>query len=1274
MRDTTTYVYECDAEYPDTEPKKYNFDMCLWSFQMGDPNAVFEPDRPNCDQQYLYDMVGAKLLEDYWEGYDVCLFAYGQSGAGKSFSMTGHGVNSSPQMEGLIQRICGGTFRLIAEAPKVNEFGNEIKYETFATMLEIYNDVIYDLLPLEKVDQNNRKALEMMNEDIKGIVKVPCTCREDVFAALSKGFENQYKAPTGLNPESSRGHTIFTLIFDKTIYNPKAKKISERKQTISTNMKLVDLAGSERMDKVKEITKDKLQELLFLRYKKQMTVTDEKFAIYMSERLAEGKAINSSLTQLGKCVQEVGKYSAIENEAERNAKMNSIAWRTVTLTRLLRSALSGKCKTIMIAAVSPSLTEHKETISTLTYASNIKKIKSFATKKTVVETAEQKLQRRIMELEAQLAAATASGAPAGGAAAGSNPEADEQLRKELEEARRKEQEARERERELEVKMRELAEAARRRQEIKNHPHLLSILPSDEMVPNALPEGKRVTCGDPDLDPGIPLIGVKNRILCSFLNENGSVRLIPETGVTIVVNGQTVREERVLEHSDRIRIGTANYFRLILPDVEKAQGEEVTNQETLKYTYDYCKNEAMREQLALYGALEDQEAEEKRKKMLEEELQKREAEFRRQQEEERARLAEERRQQAEMLKRLEEEFKSSASQDRAKLEEMQRQREEMEKKYREKADLLEQQRLEEERLRRERIAEEERRAKRRATAKAKLQYDLMDAIPFVRQANEYASELGLDINYQIRIAQEVWQGETQASVHIILEDNKTKRREEWEMDDFRVKYGIIMEEYSQNIINIRDGKPLVFGPNSGFRVGRSFGTLGQASQMMASIDIGMEIDNTIKILSTSQGGNLHVKITPVWPSQDIEDEVADASSIEEVKSLKYLDLDIHVVQALAVPKQYSTQVQVSYEFPDFVATSVVDVEAEQLRMRERELKRETARALGEEEEDDSYEDWLNKEDYVLGAVYKSSGEYKDCDVPQANPQIDWCQRIRIQNLNRRVFEWLRTGSLMFRVRGRSPPEDSVLDPTTAKVAAAAAGAGQAVEVRVNGKTAAELNEELQQAIRQREDTMHQLEIAQREAELTRRRLEEELEKAKRDIEALSRREAENSQQRQQAMVEAVKQGKVSADAELKKELLRLQEEADRIRQENERLQEDARNKALALERLAAGAELGSFRNKIKDVVLPDRLPTVAVAAATSTGPASPVATEGKTDSSQIAKLMAALQEEREAVERERKRAQQAEADLKRFKEEWDTGFTQPAPQPAKSSNSRSCTIA
>ena len=342
----------------------------------------------------------------------------------------------------------------------------------------------------------------MQMDDVKGLSQLPVAAENDVTDLLVRGFGNQTKAPTGLNVDSSRGHTIFTLDVVKIVENPKARKKSEKRQHVHTRMKLVDLAGSERTEKVLEITKAQLAALLTQKYGKAMSVDDKMMAKYKEERTKEGRAINNSLTTLGNCVKQVSVISGIADKKKRKKKMDQIAWRSSQLTRLLRTALNGKCKTIMIAAVSPSLSEYPETVSTMRYANQIKMIKSTAVKKEAKLSQRDIQAAKIKELEAALMAAL-EGAPApggdgggggggGGGAAVDDPEKLRALKEMLDGMQKGLQEADKKEKEMEERMAKLrAENAAREEVKKTHPFLLLILDNPMttgLYPTAIPDG------------------------------------------------------------------------------------------------------------------------------------------------------------------------------------------------------------------------------------------------------------------------------------------------------------------------------------------------------------------------------------------------------------------------------------------------------------------------------------------------------------------------------------------------------------------------------------------------------------------------------------------------------------------------------------------------------------------------------------------------------------------------------------------------------------------
>jgi kinesin family protein 1 len=164
--------------------------------------------------------------------------------AGKSFSMVGYGVN-----KGIIPMVCSDMFKTVDKA----EAGK--KYEVQTTMLEIYNEVIRDLL---NPSSNVAGGLKVRSKPgigvyVEGLLEVPCTTYEQIEARMDEGTGNRTVAATKMNATSSRAHTVFGISFTtKTEVDGAVSELKAR-------MNLVDLAGSERAEST-GATGDRLKE------------------------------------------------------------------------------------------------------------------------------------------------------------------------------------------------------------------------------------------------------------------------------------------------------------------------------------------------------------------------------------------------------------------------------------------------------------------------------------------------------------------------------------------------------------------------------------------------------------------------------------------------------------------------------------------------------------------------------------------------------------------------------------------------------------------------------------------------------------------------------------------------------------------------------------------------------------------------------------------------------------------------------------------------------
>ncbi|KAL0128655.1 hypothetical protein PUN28_003790 [Cardiocondyla obscurior] len=321
--------------------KSFNYDYSYFSM---DPN-----DENYSTQLMVYKDIGEEMLEHAFEGYNVCIFAYGQTGAGKSYTMMG---KQEEGQEGIIPQICKDLFR------KISYTSNErLKYSVEVSYMEIYCERVRDLL-----NPKNRGNLRVREHPLYGpyvedLSKLAVLSYEDIHDLIDEGNKARTVAATNMNETSSRSHAVFTIFFTQQQQDSITGLMTEKVSKIS----LVDLAGSERADS-----------------------TGAK-----GTRLKEGANINKSLTTLGKVISALAEIAT-----KKKKKADFIPYRDSVLTWLLRENLGGNSKTAMIAAVSPADINYDETLSTLRYADRAKQI---VCKAVVNEDANARLIRELKE-------------------------------------------------------------------------------------------------------------------------------------------------------------------------------------------------------------------------------------------------------------------------------------------------------------------------------------------------------------------------------------------------------------------------------------------------------------------------------------------------------------------------------------------------------------------------------------------------------------------------------------------------------------------------------------------------------------------------------------------------------------------------------------------------------------------------------------------------------------------------------------------------------------
>ncbi|KAL3750153.1 hypothetical protein ACJRO7_011174 [Eucalyptus globulus] len=288
----------------DSSKKPFKFDHVFKPED--DQGAVFAQTKP--------------IIASVMDGYNVCIFAYGQTGTGKTFTMEGTQENR------------GVNYRTLEELFQISEERNGImRYELFVSMLEVYNEKIRDLL-VESSEQPAKK-LEIKQaaegtQEVPGLVESRVFRTEEVWELLKSGSRARSVGSTSANELSSRSHCLLRVMV-------KGENLINGQKTKS-HLWMVDLAGSERVGRI-EVEGDRLRESQF---------------------------INKSLSALGDVISALASKSA------------HIPYRNSKLTHMLQSSLGGDCKTLMFVQISPSSADLGETLCSLNFASRVRGVES----------------------------------------------------------------------------------------------------------------------------------------------------------------------------------------------------------------------------------------------------------------------------------------------------------------------------------------------------------------------------------------------------------------------------------------------------------------------------------------------------------------------------------------------------------------------------------------------------------------------------------------------------------------------------------------------------------------------------------------------------------------------------------------------------------------------------------------------------------------------------------------------------------------------------------
>jgi len=298
------------------EERRYTFDR------------VFSPEENNAA---IYAETTKGLISGVLEGYNATVFAYGNTGAGKTHTMMGN-----PSEPGIAALTLRDLFTLAGE--------RRCTHRVLVSFVEVYNENIRDLLLSRAGGGSGGPYLDLREDPIRGpvvagVTQVRARDASDVMACLEAGNRNRTQQATAANSVSSRSHAVLQIVVES---RDKAEGIVAKIKI--GKLSLVDLAGSERA----AVTKNR------------------------GKTLAEGANINRSLLALGNCISALASH----DRSGRRAMGRFVPYRDSKLTRMLKDSLGGNCHTVMIAAVSASVGSFEETLNTLKYADRAKNIRT----------------------------------------------------------------------------------------------------------------------------------------------------------------------------------------------------------------------------------------------------------------------------------------------------------------------------------------------------------------------------------------------------------------------------------------------------------------------------------------------------------------------------------------------------------------------------------------------------------------------------------------------------------------------------------------------------------------------------------------------------------------------------------------------------------------------------------------------------------------------------------------------------------------------------------
>lgn len=334
----------------------------------------------DASQQMVYERSAKDAVLSTLAGYNAAMLAYGQTGTGKTFTMEGdprarHGNSAIGILPGDLPPVGddrGAERGIIPRA--IEDIFNRIKADTStrskylvrASYVQIYNEVISDLLKPERVNLHIRED-KKRGVFVEGLSEWVVRTPDEIYGLMDRGASQRTTGATRMNELSSRSHAVFIVIVENSKLTEEAGQAELRQSFKVGKLNLVDLAGSERVGR----------------------------SGATGVRLEESKKINQSLSALGNVIKALTEPKGRPHIPYRDSK----------LTRILEDSLGGNCKTTMMAMISPALESFTESLSTLKFANRAKHIKNTAhinedlDQKSLLRKYERELKRLRQELD-----------------------------------------------------------------------------------------------------------------------------------------------------------------------------------------------------------------------------------------------------------------------------------------------------------------------------------------------------------------------------------------------------------------------------------------------------------------------------------------------------------------------------------------------------------------------------------------------------------------------------------------------------------------------------------------------------------------------------------------------------------------------------------------------------------------------------------------------------------------------------------------------------------